>query len=231
MQCSISDRAAKAMKRRDHILEISRDLFVKHGFHGTGVAQIAAATGVKVGQIYRDFSCKEDIIAALARRDFSQFLDEVNLNEAIAAGDRAAIREWILSFTRYDEDVDGYRLMPEIMAESARNPRIALLQEEMRAQVRGALIAALAACAPDDRLAPLLGDLADLIATLGSGLCQWIVMAERNGRGHQILCAQLRSIVERELDALEGRCAPVALSRSLRPIEPVAEPAGFVIHQ
>lgn len=222
------------MERRDHILEISRNLFVENGFHGTGVAQIAAATGVKVGQIYRDFSCKEDIIAALALRDFSQFLDEANLNDAIAAGDRVAIREWILSFTSYDEDVDGYRLMPEIMAESARNPRIAQLQEEMRDQVRRALIAALSACAPDERLADLRCDLADLIATLGSGLCQWIVMAERNGRGHQTLCAQLRSIVERELDTLEERSATPTLSQifgSSDQLEPASEPTGFVIHR
>lgn len=203
LQRSTSDRATRASQRREHLLEISRRLFIENGFHGTGVAQIASASGVKVGQIYRDFSSKEDIIAAIALRDFSQFLDEAGLNSAIVTGDRVAIRDWILAFTSYDEDVDGYRLMPEIMAESARNPRIAKLQEEMREQVQSTLIAALRAYAPGEHSHSALCDLADLIATLGRGLCQWIIMAERNGRGHLTLCAQLRSIVERELDALD----------------------------
>lgn len=198
------------MQRREHLLEISRRLFIENGFHGTGVAQIASASGVKVGQIYRDFSSKEDIIATIALRDFSLFLDEAGLDEAILTGNRIAVREWILSFTSYDEDIDGYRLMPEIMAESARNPRIAKLQEEMRNRVRAALIAALAAYAPREHPDEALSDLAELIATLGSGLCQWVIMAERSGRGHRILCAQLRSIIERELEALDQGHRPVS---------------------
>lgn len=223
LHCSKEDRASRAARRREHILETSRRLFIENGFHGTGVAQIAGASGVKVGQIYRDFASKEDIIVAIARRDFSQFLDEAALNEAIFTGNRAAVHEWILTFTSYDEDVDGYRLMPEIMAESARNPRIAKLQEEMRDRVRAALIAALTAYAPGERRAEARCDLADLIATLGSGLCQWVIMAEQGGRGHRTLCAQLRSIVERELDALE-RCETCDTPLSSRRVFQVTVP-------
>ena len=92
LQCGTINRATRAAQRRDHILEISRHLFIEKGFHGTGVAQIASTSGVKVGQIYRDFSCKEDIIAALALRDFSQLLDEATLENAIRTGDKAAVR-------------------------------------------------------------------------------------------------------------------------------------------
>ncbi|WP_443018235.1 helix-turn-helix domain-containing protein [Sphingobium sp. TKS] len=42
----------------------TRDLFVKRGFHQTGMAQIASSSGIAVGQIYRDFANKEAIIAA-----------------------------------------------------------------------------------------------------------------------------------------------------------------------
>ena len=76
LQCSIDGRAGRATQRRAHILEISRRLFIENGFHGTGVAQIASASGIKVGQIYRDFASKEDIIAAIAARDLTRFLDE-----------------------------------------------------------------------------------------------------------------------------------------------------------
>jgi len=194
--------AGRAAERRQHLLDTSRRLFIHNGFHGTGVAQIAAASGIKVGQIYRDFSSKEDIIAAIALRDLSQFLDEDTLQRAIDAHDMAAIRQWILAFVTYDEDIDGYRLMPEIMAESSRNPRVAKLQEEISTRVRHALATALNAFAPGDARATARSELADLILTLGGGLCQSIVMEALQGRDYQPLCQRLRSIVIRELEAI-----------------------------
>jgi AcrR family transcriptional regulator len=192
----------RAAERRQHILDTSRRLFVENGFHRTGVAQISAASGVKVGQIYRDFSSKEDIIAAIALRDLSQFLDESSLERAVLAGDMATIRQWILAFVTYDADVDGYRLMPEIMAESSRNPRVARLQEEISARVKRALATALAAWAPGKARETARSELADLILTLGGGLCQSIVMEALQGRDYLPLCARLQAIVSRELELI-----------------------------
>ncbi len=197
--------AGRAAERRQHILDTSRRLFIENGFHRTGVAQISCASGVKVGQIYRDFSSKEDIIAAIALRDLSQFLDEAGLEKAIQAGDMAAIRQWILAFVTYDEDVDGYRLMPEIIAESSRNPRVARLQEQISARVKSTLTAALAAWAPGSGCETARSELVDLILTLGSGLCQSIVMEAAQGRDYQPLCERLQSIVSRELELLQGK--------------------------
>jgi AcrR family transcriptional regulator len=194
--------AGRAAERRQLILDTSRRLFIQNGFHGTGVAQIAVASGIKVGQIYRDFSSKEDIIAAIAFRDLSQFLDEAALQRAIDASDMAAIRQWILAFVTYDQDIEGYRLMPEIMAESSRNPRIARLQEDINASVKNALAAALAAWAPGADRETARSELADLILALGGGLCQSIVMEALRGRDYRPLCERLRSIVSRELELI-----------------------------
>jgi AcrR family transcriptional regulator len=194
--------AGRAAERRQLILDTSRRLFIQNGFHGTGVAQIAVASGIKVGQIYRDFSSKEDIIAAIAFRDLSQFLDEATLQRAIDAGDMAAIRQWILAFVTYDEDIEGYRLMPEIMAESSRNPRVARLQEDISASVKSALAAALAAWAPGADRESARSELADLVLMLGGGLCQSIVMEALRGRDYLPLCERLQSIVSRELDLI-----------------------------
>ena len=194
--------SGRAAERRQHILDTSRRLFIENGFHRTGVAQISAVSGVKVGQIYRDFSSKEDIIAAIALRDLSQFLDEAGLERAIQAGDMAAVRQWILAFVTYDEDVDGYRLMPEIMAESSRNPRIARLQEEISGRVKHALAMALAAWAPGRSRETARSELADLILTLGGGLCQSIVMEALQGRDYRPLCERLQAIVSRELELI-----------------------------
>lgn len=194
----------RAAERRQHILDTARRLFIENGFHGTGMAQIAAVSGIKVGQIYRDFASKEDIIAEIADRDLSEFLDEAGLARAIEAGDRTAIRDWILTFVTYEEDIEGYRLMPEIMAESARSTRIAGLQEQISNRVRKALRTALTAFAPGDEHEAARSELADLILTLGGGLCQSIVMDSLQGRDYRPLCARLQSIVGRELDLIGG---------------------------
>jgi AcrR family transcriptional regulator len=194
------------------LLETARKLFIENGFHQTGVAQIASASGVRVGQIYRDFDSKEDIIAEIARRDLGNFLDEKGLEQAIARHDMAAIRAWILSFVSYEEDLEGYRLIPEIMAESARNARIADVQEEMRDRVRSTLAKALSACAPGEEHARARVELAELIATIGGGLCNWVVSEQRRGRDPRPLCARLGTIVARELDALCDAGAPITVA-------------------
>lgn len=209
LQCRTPLRGDRAEQRRQHLLEVARKLFIDHGFHGTGVAQIAAASGVKVGQIYRDFASKEDIIAAIAQQDLRHFLDEAGLEEAIAAGNITAIRAWIGSFVTYESDLDGYRLIPEIMAESARNERIAQVRQQMRDRVRSVLIKALDACAPGPAHVRQREELADLIAMLGGGLCLWMVVEQHNEQELAPLCARLSAIVTRELDAL---CAHGAIA-------------------
>ncbi|MCI4589183.1 TetR/AcrR family transcriptional regulator [Sphingobium sp. BYY-5] len=54
---------------RIRILATARDLFATKGFHQTSMAHLAAAAQVSVGQIYRLFKDKEDIIEAIVRTD------------------------------------------------------------------------------------------------------------------------------------------------------------------
>ncbi|WP_234810833.1 TetR/AcrR family transcriptional regulator [Sphingobium herbicidovorans] len=43
-------RGPRSAARRQHILATTRDLFVKRGFHQTGMAQIASSSGIAVGR-------------------------------------------------------------------------------------------------------------------------------------------------------------------------------------
>ena len=54
---------------RARILTAARSLFSSKGFHQTSMAQLASAAQVSVGQIYRLFKGKEDVIEALVRVD------------------------------------------------------------------------------------------------------------------------------------------------------------------
>ena len=57
--------ATRAEQRRARIIAAARTLFAENGFHNTGIAQIAKQSGVLVGQIYRDFANKEEIVVAI----------------------------------------------------------------------------------------------------------------------------------------------------------------------
>ena len=50
---------------RARILTAARTLFSANGFHQTSMAQLASAAQVSVGQIYRLFKGKEEVIEAL----------------------------------------------------------------------------------------------------------------------------------------------------------------------
>jgi len=160
----------RAETRREHLLETARTLFIEHGFHQTGVAQIAAASGIKVGQIYRDFHSKEDIIAAICERDVSEWLEEEILAAAVTAGDLGAVRDWMDRFLSCDEPVEECRLMSEIVAEVGRNTRIAELNRSIDLRIRTSLSAALRAIASREDREEDRECLIDLILAIGMGV-------------------------------------------------------------
>lgn len=66
------------LKTREAILEAARHLFLRQGYHATGMREIARESGISLGAVYNHFSSKEEIFAAL--------LDQRNLYAAINEG-------------------------------------------------------------------------------------------------------------------------------------------------
>lgn len=199
LHSSIACRATKATDRRRHLVDVARKLFTQHGFHSTGVAQIAAASGIRVGQIYRDFSAKEDIVAAIVAVDLADFLDEAGLRSAVATRDGAAVREWIGRFVRVDDPIEECRLMTEIAAEAARNERIAAIQRETDAKINDLLTTALEVLAPGDARAAERDGAVSLILVLGMGLMYRRLV---DPAGQAALARRIGALLERELAAL-----------------------------
>lgn len=170
LQCGAACRASKAVARREKLVGVARALFAEHGFHGTGVAQIAAVSGIKVGQIYRDFADKEAIVAAIVESDLAAFLHESEIERALAIGDVAAMRAWLRMFLQCGKDVESSRLMPEIIAEAARNDRIKTIAHGIDRRVKQALMRALTGLAPRPDQADSRAELADMILTIGAGI-------------------------------------------------------------
>lgn len=135
---------------RARILAAARILFDSHGFHQTAMAELAAVAQVSVGQIYRLFKGKEDIIEALVHDDADQWCGHmatvrVRLDSGELTIDRAF--EQLLLHTIDEKDE---ALAFDILAESFRNPAvadtIAAMCERFRSFIR------YFACAANDQL-------------------------------------------------------------------------------
>ena len=83
-----------AEQRREQLLEVAIDLFSRKGFKGTTTREIAQSAGVTEAIIFRHFSTKEELYAAIIDRkvqssQFEQWLGE--LREAMEANDDEAV--------------------------------------------------------------------------------------------------------------------------------------------
>lgn len=149
---------------------------------------------MKVGQLYRDFPAKEAIVAAIVEQDLIDFLGEAELKRAIAAGDLAEVRRWLGGFA-CGRDKEHSRLYPEICAEAARNCRIGAIMDGVEQRVRGQLLLALAAFAPDRPEA--IAVVADLILTLKIGVANQLTV--RPDRDFSDLCSRIEALIDAEL--------------------------------
>ena len=71
-------KTAGGMKTREAILDSALRLFLKQGYHATGMREIAREAGISLGAAYNHFSSKEQILEELLRHN--------NMYGAMAAG-------------------------------------------------------------------------------------------------------------------------------------------------
>jgi len=195
--------AGRAAARRQRVVDVARCLFSNHGFHGTGIARIATDSGVAVAQIYRDFQCKEDIVASIVAQDCNLMLEREALSAALAAGDAQAIRGWIARV--FDPAVRGDRdenIFLEIIAESSRNPRMAAIFRATHDQVCETLCSALTLFAPGDEMTDRRTILAETILTLAFALHHRPLID--NDHINERLIASFKQLIQDQIAALEA---------------------------
>lgn len=191
--------ASRADVRRGAIIGAARTLFAENGFHSTGMAQISRHSGVLVGQIYRDFANKEEIVAAIVERDLEPFLADDRLDAAVKAGDAPAVRAWIAYFIA-GEGAHDARLIAEIIAESTRNDRIAAIFRSVQVRLQRTIVSALELLAPQPEKERRRAILADVILTMSGGVFQRR-MAQADPIDPDLIVA-LTNAVYREIDLL-----------------------------
>ena len=195
--CRTDEGPNRAERRREQITGTARKLFVVNGFHATGMAQLAKASGIAIGQIYRDFQSKEDIVAALVEADCGRIMMYDQLEAAIRADDSASVRTWLLEFLNPGNRRDDARLFAEIVAESGRNARIAAIFHALHDRLREHILAALTVLAPGPDRAKRRADMTEALMTLSLGLFQYGFMAPERQIGPVL--GTLQRMVDRGL--------------------------------
>lgn len=84
---------ARGEVTRDRLLEVALEQFVRHGFHGTSMRQIASASGLAVGGIYNHFGSKEEVFAAVFDANHPYRVVEAALQYVSATSLEAFVRE------------------------------------------------------------------------------------------------------------------------------------------
>lgn len=107
---------------RAQVIATARQLFRERGFHQTAMADLSERAGVSVGQIYRLFPNKGEMISAIIAEDTkAQFERLLAIQNCLASGGcdvRGAFRMIVFDALRQGEEAPTY----EILAEGFRSP-------------------------------------------------------------------------------------------------------------
>jgi AcrR family transcriptional regulator len=126
---SCTDCNTKAEMRRAQILAAASDCFRRQGFHAASIAQISRAAGMSPGHIYHYFQNKEAIVAAIVAQDLDRLM---RLTQELrkARDGRSAIIERVAQGVSDNLNPDAATIKLEIVAEAARNPKVAAIVQD-----------------------------------------------------------------------------------------------------
>lgn len=165
---TVAKRGAEA--RRECIISAARVLIAQHGFHGTGMAQIARSSGVLVGQIYRDFASKEDLIAAIVERDVANFMHDPELRGDTLVDEAEQLNRWVRRFIGRKIDKETRGIFADILSESTRNAKISAIIVSAHNRMRDCIARTAIVWTADPAKADARENIADLILTAAGGI-------------------------------------------------------------
>ncbi len=134
-----SRRAERAKSRQTQILDAARACVIVDGFHGASISRICAEASISVGHLYKIFESKEAIMIALVERDFEEFMLHVTHSNELQNLDIDALINRYLNDVPWLLDYDRAALSQEVLAEAARNPRVAELVARVDSRFRNAI--------------------------------------------------------------------------------------------
>jgi AcrR family transcriptional regulator len=130
--------------RRAQIVAAAARLFAVNGFHATSMADIITACDLSAGAVYRYFSSKEELIAAVAEAAVrtAEEAFAVLLADGAAPSPHEALTAMLHVITERiaqdsDSGVDLTRIGVQAWAEALRSPQFAARADEVFRRLRG----------------------------------------------------------------------------------------------
>jgi TetR/AcrR family transcriptional repressor of uid operon len=123
--------------RQQHILDAALRCVRRAGFHGASMSEIAAEAKMSVGVIYRYFANKEAIIEAIVANDLADMRAKFAEWEELP-DDRLldSLLDTLELAIEHKYTGDNSALALEVLAEAARNPRVAAIVHDADTQER-----------------------------------------------------------------------------------------------
>lgn len=142
-------RADATLDRRRQILEAAMFCFARRGFHRTSMHDISAEAGISVGLIYRYFTSKEKVIAALAdehKKDIAELLERAGAAPSLLEAMEILFTSHCCE--RSPQIISAF--VVDLFAEASRNPQVAkVVRNVVKAKSDG--VADLIARSPEAR--------------------------------------------------------------------------------
>jgi AcrR family transcriptional regulator len=121
---------ALAEARRNQVLTAAAECFRRKGYHGAGMAEISKTAGMSAGHIYNYFDSKEAIIEAIIQRDMEEMFSVFQQFEDQPGELLANMLDGVDQGVERHMDRDKGALELEMLAEAARNQKVAFLLQE-----------------------------------------------------------------------------------------------------
>lgn len=197
---SVSSAACspRAEIRRAQVLEAAQACFQEFGFYGASISRICRVAGMSPGHVYHYFRNKEEIVAAIVEQDVARILD---FHERMrnAANVTQTLRDVVAEGVHRALEPSEVALKLEILAEAARNPRVAELVQAADRRMRESLVVTLRALG-SERETEELYNCIDIMAAMFDGLMTRGVRNPEVDVENVIRCYQKRMLELFDLD-------------------------------
>ena len=126
LEKSAPNGRALSDKKREAILRGAKAVFLKEGFGGASMDQIAAVAGVSKMTVYRHFGSKEDLFAGVIT-ELCHFIVAEDLAEIFSREPNEALRAFARKMTDIVFEPETAELHRIVIAESRRFPKLGKL--------------------------------------------------------------------------------------------------------
>lgn len=122
-------------ERRDHILDVARECFLRDGYAGCSMSTIAARLGGSKGTLYNYFRSKEQLFDAFVRRACARFADDLSMAPPIEANLHVHLVHLARAFLDHLMSVDAMAVQRLVIGEGGRFPELGRIFYEAGPQV------------------------------------------------------------------------------------------------